>query len=110
MPLEPSRFSIGIAQGSALPPLASMSAPVITASTPGAALRGADVDRGDAGVRLGRAHDAAVDLAGEIDVVGVAPRPGDEPLILDPPHRLTDAELRHDATPPRRCSETRPTT
>ena len=36
MPSEPSRLIIGIAQGSVLIPLASISAPVITASTPGA--------------------------------------------------------------------------
>ncbi len=58
-------------------------------------LRRADIERGDPRVRLGRAHDAAMDLARQIDVVGVAPRPGDEALILDPPHRLTDTELRH---------------
>ena len=38
-PFEPSRFSIGIMQGRPLPaPAATRSAPVITASTPGAAL------------------------------------------------------------------------
>ena len=63
--------------------------------------RGLDVDRPDPGVGLGRAHDAAIDLALEIDIVGVAPRAGNEPLILDPAHRLTDPELRHDAGSPR---------
>ncbi len=37
-PLEPSRFSIGMPQGRALPPVLAYSAAVITASTPGAAL------------------------------------------------------------------------
>ena len=36
MPSEPSRLTIGTAQGSVLVPSASISAPVITASTPGA--------------------------------------------------------------------------
>ena len=64
-------------------------------------LRGRDVDGVDPGVGLGRAQHVAVGLARDVDVVGVAPRAGDEPLVLDPPHRLANPELCHGALPPR---------
>ena len=38
-------------------------------------------------------------LAGQRDVVDVAPLPVQEALILDPPHRLSDAELGHVRSP-----------
>ena len=60
---------------------------------------GLDIERSDPGVRFGRAHDAAIDLPVEVDIVGVATLAGDEPLILDPPHRLADPELPHGALP-----------
>ena len=40
-----------------------------------------------------RHDDDAIGLLRKIDVVDIAAASGDEALILDPPHRLTDAEL-----------------
>ena len=51
------------------------------------------VDALDLGVGVRRQHRHAVAHAGQADVVDIAPRTGQEPLILDPPDSLSDAEL-----------------
>jgi hypothetical protein len=51
------------------------------------------VDRDDAGVRLGRAHDGHVEHAGQHDVVDIAPLPGDHPGVLLAAQRLADPLL-----------------
>ncbi len=51
---------------------------------------GRDVYRLEVGVGLVRAHEGGVGRAGDGDVVGVAPAPGDEPQILEPRDRLAD--------------------
>ena len=74
---------------------ASSSAAVTTSSTPGAALAAVDVEAGDPRVRGRRAQHVAIGLPGQVDIVGVAALAGDEPLVLDPAHRLPDPELAH---------------
>jgi hypothetical protein len=48
-------------------------------------------DRGDPRMRVQRAHHHGVDLPGQIDVVAEAAGAGDQPLILLPADRLSDA-------------------
>ena len=79
--------------------IAATSAPVSTSSTPGAALAFDDVDLLDARMRMRGQQHHAVAHAGQRDVVDIAPRPGEEPLVLDAPHRLPDSELGHFRVP-----------
>ena len=44
----------------------------------------------DPGMGMRRAHEGGMDLAGEREIVGEAPRARQETPILDPPHRLAD--------------------
>ena len=53
----------------------------------------------DARVRGRRAQHVAMGLARQVDVVGVAALAGDQPLVLDPAHRLPDPELAHRVPP-----------
>jgi hypothetical protein len=64
---------------------------------PGHGPRRGGIDPPDIGVRQGSAQHAAMRHAGQVDVVGITAVPGDQPLILEPPHRLTDTEF-HRAT------------
>ena len=56
----------------------------------GGRLRGGDVDRPDAGVRIGRAQEVGVGLALEGDVVGVLAVAGQEAVVLAAADRLAD--------------------
>ena len=58
-----------------------------------------DVELLDPGVGVRRQHVDAVGHAGQHDVVDVAALPGQEALVLDPAHRLSDPELGHVLTP-----------
>jgi hypothetical protein len=49
----------------------------------------------DFGVGVRRQHVAGVRHARQRDVVDVAALPGQEALVLDAPHRLSDPEFRH---------------
>ena len=44
-------------------------------------------------MRVGRAHDHGIDLAGQGDVVGVMALALDQSRVFGPQHRLADAEL-----------------
>src|SRR5690606_15884582 len=57
----------------------------------GGRLRG--VDRLDARMRMRRHHHHAVALPRQRDVIDIAAASRDEALVLDPAHRLADAEL-----------------
>ncbi len=54
--------------------------------------RRADVDMRDARVRMGRAHEARVELAGGRQVVGEPPLAAQQRIILDALHRIAAAE------------------
>ena len=51
------------------------------------------IDPLDARMAMRRHHHHAVGLLRQDDIVDITPAPGDEAMILDPPHRLTDTEL-----------------
>ena len=68
-----------------------MSAPLKTATTPGAAAARAAVDLADDRVRVRRANDRAMQLAGNVDVGDKAPAAAQKPRILDAPDRCADA-------------------
>ena len=51
-------------------------------------------------MRVRRAQHIAVGLAGQVDVVLKAAVAGQQPLVLEAPHRLPDPELAHDPIPP----------
>jgi hypothetical protein len=53
--------------------------------------RGGGIDRADARVRVRRAHEGGVDLAGQGDVVAEAPAAGDQARILLARERLAEA-------------------
>ena len=59
-----------------------MSAAVNTAATPGARLRGLDVDRNDLGMRMRAAHEAGVQHARQLDVVDIAAVAAEQALQL----------------------------
>ncbi len=79
--LMPDAPPAGQAMGSGL---YGMSAPTITATTPGHRLGGAGVDRANVGVGVRAAEDGEVRHAGQLDVVEVAALAGDEARVLDP--------------------------
>ena len=57
--------------------------------------RGArDIDRDEPRMRMGRAHEHGISLARPVEIVDEAPAPGEEPLVLDARHALSD-ELGH---------------
>jgi hypothetical protein len=56
--------------------------------------RGSVIDRADARVRVRRAHEGGVDLAGQADVVAEAPAAGDQTRILLARERLAEAPGR----------------
>ena len=58
--------------------------------------RSARVDRAQRGMGVGRAHHRAPGLARQREVVEVAPAPGEEALVLQPPCRCADT-VRHPA-------------
>ena len=53
------------------------------------------VDAADPGVRMGRADEIGIDLAGPVDVVREVPGPGDEALVLLAPDRSADPVRGH---------------
>ena len=53
------------------------------------------VDRPDARVGVRRAQHKAVRLSRQADIVLKPPEPGQQPLVLEAPHRLPDPELAH---------------
>ena len=55
--------------------------------------RGLGVDAVDDAMRVGRAHDHRISLAGQGDVVGIAAMALDQRGVLGARHRLADAEL-----------------
>ena len=65
-----------------------------------ALLRGGRVDRGDRGVRLGRAHHHEVQHAGEVDVLGVVAPARDHPGVLLALHRRADVRGHADTSVP----------
>src|SRR5438132_895911 len=67
---------------------------------PGRAQRRRRLDRADPSVRVHRAHDDRVRLAGHVDVVEVAPAAAQEPDIFDPLDTLSDTVLAHQPPPP----------
>ena len=77
-------------------PSRATSAPVKTASTPGAPARRVAVDRADAGVRVGRAHQHRVHLVGQVHVGVEAPLAAQQAHVLEALDGLPDAELTHD--------------
>src|SRR3989304_2593427 len=92
-------MSSGMKSGGMPPRLsARASAAGSTHSTPGAAPAArTPMSRVRAGGRgQGRRDDRAGPLVRELEVVDVAPAPGQEPLVLDAPHRLADSELVHE--------------
>ncbi len=70
---------------------AAMSAPVKTATTPGDAIAAAASIRADAGMGVRRAHQHAVQGAGQLDVGDEAAAAGEEAAILDAAQRRADA-------------------
>ncbi len=46
-------------------------------------------------MRMGRAQEHGIGLAGSALVIDIAAMAGDETHILAAPHRLTDSELTH---------------
>ena len=52
----------------------------------------------DRRVRVRRADEVSVSLAGPVDVVGIAARAGEKPVVLRTLHRGADACLRHGLT------------
>ena len=93
MPDEPPA---GQAIGSGL---YGMSAPTMTAITPGRRLGRARVDRADVGVRVRAPEDGDVDHPGELDVVEVAALAGDELRVFDPLDRGAEDVCDHVAPP-----------
>ena len=59
--------------------------------------RGARIDAADVGVGVRRAHDRGVKLAGELEIVVVAPAAGEQARVFAPPHRLTDRKFAHES-------------
>ena len=57
--------------------------------------RGRRVDRADAGMGMGRAHEHRTRLAGGIEVVAVHPGAGQKPFVLAPDDRLADLPVEH---------------
>ena len=76
-------------------PEAAQSAPVSTASTPGAAFARRDIDRADARMRMRRAQHMAERHARQHHVVDIAAAAAQQPRILEPRHRLTQREFAH---------------
>ena len=61
-------------------------------------LRRAHVDRADARMRVGRAQDMGMSEARQVEIVGIAPPPREEPRILGARHRLAQRELHSPAS------------
>ena len=61
----------------------------------GRRLGAALVDAADPGMRMGRADEVGIHLAGPVDVVRVVPGPGDEALVLLAPDRSADSVRGH---------------
>jgi hypothetical protein len=53
------------------------------------------VEATDPGMGMRRAHHVEIDLAGQVDVVGVAAMAGDETVIFKAPDRLAHSKLSH---------------
>ncbi len=70
-----------------------MSAPVRTATTPGGCRGRRGVDLANAGMRMRRAHEHAMQLAGAMNVADEAAVPVRKRAILDPPDRRADAVI-----------------
>ena len=79
---------------SGLTPSAAASSPVSTATTPGVARAAAVSMRPDARVRVRRAHEARVGLAGQVDVVAVAAAAHEQARVVHAEDRLADAFAR----------------
>ena len=61
----------------------------------GRGLRLRGIDAPDARMRVRRMTSDAVALVRQVDVVDIATAAGEEALVLDPAHRLTDSEFGH---------------
>ena len=87
-------FTGGIGSGNCVAlmigPSEPMSLPVKTATTPGSSERGLGVDAENVGGRVRAAHNACEVHAGQLDVVDVRCRAGDQPRIFLAPDPLTD--------------------
>jgi hypothetical protein len=53
----------------------------------------------DTGMRMRGQNSDAIGLLRQVDVLDIAPLPGEETLILDPLDRLPDPELGHSLVP-----------
>ena len=66
----------------------------------GRGFRGREVDFPDAGVGMRRAQHISVRLSDQAEIMLKPPEAGQEPLVLETPHRLPDPELAHDPISP----------
>lgn len=57
------------------------------------------VEAGDAGMGVWRAQDMAIGLAGQVDIVGIAPAAGQEAAVFLAADGLAEAELFHGGDP-----------
>ena len=76
-------------------PSAAASSPVRTHSTPGMARASAVSMPSDPRMSMGRQDERAPRHARQHDVADIAPLAGEEAVVLDPPHALSDAAFRH---------------
>ena len=61
----------------------------------GSGKRRRSIDCGDARMGMRRAQHEGMALAWRLDIVDIVAMTGNEPPVLDPADRLTDAELLH---------------